>query len=136
MLLIPLSYGMFPNITHETKHCNLQRHSSLTPIYMYIHKMNIDIHHETEHCNLQGHSSLTPICTFIKWTFMTSTVRLFIAIYKDTVPWPLYRPTYTFIKWTLMYWEWETHTHNLRFPILLNGDLKTLPPVIVLLVSQ
>ncbi len=48
-----------------------------------------------------------------------------IAIYKDTVPWPSYTSTY--INWTLMYWEWQTHTHNLILAIMLNGNLWTLP---------
>ena len=28
---------------YETEHCNLQRHSSLTPIYLYIHEVNFDV---------------------------------------------------------------------------------------------
>ncbi len=28
---------------YETKHCNLQGHSSLTPIYLYSHRMNFGV---------------------------------------------------------------------------------------------
>ena len=44
--------------------------------------------------------------------FLLITMGLIIAIYKDTVPWPLY--ICTCIKWTLINWEKQSHTHNLK----------------------
>ena len=56
------------------------------------------------------------------------------SIYQGTVPWPLY--ICTFIKWTLVYWEQQTHTHNLRSAMLLNGGLWTVPLVMMLTEHQ
>ena len=57
------------------------------------------------------------------WDFVIHmhTLMLNILIYKDTVPWPSY--IYTFIKWTLMHWEHETHPHNINSAMILNEDL-------------
>ncbi len=46
-------------------------------------------------------------------------------IYKDTVPWLPY--TCTFIKWTLISWEQETHPHNLRYTMILYRGVWTMP---------
>ena len=51
-------------IKMSSKACNPQGHSSLTPIYLYSYRMTFDV------------------------------MRLDIAIYKDTVPWPLYISTF------------------------------------------
>ncbi len=114
---------MYFNFCCLTEHCNTQGHSSLTPMYLYILWETFDVRQniftrtkfldpyifihplyelwcdETELCYLQGQSSLTPVHLYIQWmTF--DVMRLNIAIYKDTDPWPLY--ICTFIEWTLM----------------------------------
>ncbi len=38
---------------------------------------------------------------------------------KDIVPWTLY--ICTCVKWTFIHCEWETHTHNLWWAMMLNG---------------
>ncbi len=58
------------------------------------------------------------------------TMRLNIAISLGTVPWPPY--TSTFIKWTLPYWEWQTHPKKLKVAMLLNWVIGTMPWVTVL----
>ncbi len=53
-------------IINEFEHWNLQRHSSLPPIYLYIHKMNFDIQYEIEHCNNMA-QFINPIYLYMKF---------------------------------------------------------------------
>ena len=57
------------------------------------------------------------------------TMRLNSRIHKDTVPWPPY--ICTFIKWTLVYCEQQTHTQKYRSALMLNGSLWTMPSVMM-----
>ncbi len=57
------------------------------------------------------------------------TIKLNIAIYKDTILWPLYICTVT--RWTLTYCEQETHTHNSSLVPMSNEWLWTLSSTIV-----
>ncbi len=41
--LFTVPKGYLHTLHFDTKHCHLQRHSSLTPIYLYIHIMNFDV---------------------------------------------------------------------------------------------
>ncbi len=52
-----LSHYHCLHLHYQTEHSNLLRHSSLTPIYLYMHKMNFDVvrawnsypHHKARH---------------------------------------------------------------------------------------
>ncbi len=61
----------------------------MTPVYLYIHKMNFTSHYETEYYNLQGHSTLTLIYLYIHKMNFTSHCQTGYYI-KDTVfdPYP------------------------------------------------
>ena len=109
----------------KTEHYKLPRHSSLTPICLHIHKMNFDV--------LRAINSYPEfeVSHNVEWRSLNYAFRYDAILVQSTRT--QFLDPHTLIKWTLMYWEQETHTHDIRSTIMLNGVRWTAPAAMMLL---